>query len=155
MQGNVILGMTTTTLIELGGTIPGAEYDLLTIDGELQIAGALTVEAIDAGNGLFEPSVGDEFIVATYASHTGEFADVQLPGLSQPGAQWALDYGDSQLTLRVGGLPGDVDIDGDVDRHDAALLVSHLGDHRRLNLGNGRSGFRRRNDARRLGDPPS
>ncbi len=127
MQGNLVLGATTTTQIELGGSTPGTEYDRLSISGDVQFAGSLSVELIDAGGGLFEPSVGDQFVVATYASHSGEFSIESLPTLSQPGAEWQVDYGDEALTLSVAGLTGDVDVDGKVDRRDVAVLLAGYG----------------------------
>ena len=127
MQGNVVLGSTTITQIELGGTTPGSEYDRLTIDGDVHFDGTLLVETIYAEGGLFQPMIGDSFVIATYSTHSGQFASEQLPQLSQPGATGSLQYGENALTLTAQGLPGDVNVDGTVDRLDMAALVRHLG----------------------------
>ena len=131
MQGNLFLSASTTTQIELGGLTLGVEYDSLSISGDVQFAGSLAVELIDVGEGLFEPRIGDQFVIATYASHSGEFAIERLPALSQPGASWQIDYGDEALTLSIEGLAGavdgDVDGDGNVDRRDIVLFLQGFG----------------------------
>jgi hypothetical protein len=111
-------------LIELAGVTPGEQHDQLAVAGELSLAGDLTVQT----NSGFMPSLSNEFVIATYASHTGQFDALAVPPLPA-GLNWSLEYGAHELILTTTStmLPGDIDLDGDVDRTDAALFTPHLG----------------------------
>jgi T5SS/PEP-CTERM-associated repeat protein len=122
--GDLTLAETANLLIELAGVTPGEQHDQLAVAGELSLAGDLTVQTISG----FMPSLSNEFVIATYASHTGQFDALAVPPLPA-GLNWSLEYGAHELILTTTStmLPGDIDLDGDVDRTDAALFTPHLG----------------------------
>src|SRR3954463_15721246 len=61
--GNVVIGPTAGTTIELAGTTKGTQYDSLTIAGAVSLSGALNVELINN----FVPSAGQSFNILTAA----------------------------------------------------------------------------------------
>jgi hypothetical protein len=63
-----------TLSVELAGA---DDYDLLEIAGDLNLTGTLDVGLVD----LFEPENGDTFDILNFASVTGEFDTISLPGL--------------------------------------------------------------------------
>ncbi|MCP4246615.1 MAG: hypothetical protein GY778_06165 [bacterium] len=98
-------------VVEIGGLIAGTKHDQINHSATAGLGGELTVELI----GGFEPSPGDSFTILTYGSHTGQFDTLSLPVLAA-GLLWQVNYGTSSLTLEVGDqIPGDCDLDGDVD----------------------------------------
>ncbi|MEK7213982.1 MAG: hypothetical protein AAB289_00080, partial [Chloroflexota bacterium] len=56
--------------IEIGGTIPGTQFDRLVITGQANLGGTLNVTRINA----FNPALGDNFQIITFASKSGDFA---------------------------------------------------------------------------------
>jgi hypothetical protein len=55
-----------TWLVEIGGHVAGTEYDRLIVSGsDAILAGLIEVDLIDAGAGLFQPEIGDQFTVLT------------------------------------------------------------------------------------------
>ena len=67
----------STYNIELGGTTPGTEHDVLAFSGDLDVQGVLAVDTLAP----FAPSAGQQFPVLTVAggSHTGSFSGVTYP----------------------------------------------------------------------------
>jgi hypothetical protein len=111
--------------IEIGGTTPGTQFDRVIVADEATLDGTLNVTTI---NGFAPTLPGQLFTIMTYATHTGEFADlIGQPSPSLPGLFWTVTYGDTRVLLSTSALPGDIDLDGDVDRTDAALFTPHLG----------------------------
>jgi hypothetical protein len=117
--GDVVLGPASTLQIELGGTTPGSQYDQINVAGELTLDGTLEISLING----FTPSAGQTFDILNWGSLTGEFSSIQFPAV--PGLAWNT----SQLASGAFSvaLPGDVDLDGDVDRGDAARFASVFG----------------------------
>ena len=75
-----------------------ASHDLLAITDNAQLGGTLLIHGL-AG---FAPSVGDSYMIATFAQGTGSFDSLVWAG---PGdVQFALDYGSDEVTLRVTGV---------------------------------------------------
>jgi T5SS/PEP-CTERM-associated repeat protein len=122
--GNLTLAETANLLVELAGTTPGAQHDQLAVAGDLSLAGTLAVELLDE----FSPSAGNEFVIATAGQFVGQFDTLAFPPLPA-GLIWLLEYDPTNVTLSVTStmLPGDIDLDGDVDHLDAALFTPHLG----------------------------
>ena len=77
--------------IELGGTVAGSDYDVLTVTGAATLAGVLKVSLI----GDFAPRSGDRFTVANYAAHDGVFSSITNPD----GFTFEAEYGATSLTL--------------------------------------------------------
>ena len=81
----------STLEIELGGLIPGTEYDVLDVNGTATLAGTLDVVAYDLGGGLFAPQLGDSFDVIVADTISGSFDSTTLFALGT-GLQWQVDY---------------------------------------------------------------
>ena len=74
---NLVLGVSSTTLMELAGTATG-EYDRLVVAGGLTLGGNLDVELIDS----FIPQVGDVFdlfVLEPGVEFQGSFSNIELP----------------------------------------------------------------------------
>jgi len=74
--GDVVLGPSSVTLIELAGTAEG-QYDQLLIAGNLQAGGQLQVDLLDG----FAPEAGDLFDILDFATLSGSFTAMNLPVL--------------------------------------------------------------------------
>lgn len=74
--GDVALGPTARTIIELGGTTPGLEYDRLVVTGEFALAGTLDLRFIDGFSGTPHPFT---YEVISAGSLTGAFDNVLFP----------------------------------------------------------------------------
>ena len=75
--GDVVLGPSSATLMELSGTEPG-EYDRLLVAGVLDVAGGLEIELLDD----FIPTLDDAFQIFEVTDLLGTFSSVLLPELS-------------------------------------------------------------------------
>ncbi|MBN2023410.1 MAG: hypothetical protein JW809_11535 [Pirellulales bacterium] len=116
--GDVVFAGTSRLEIEIGGTLPGDEYDTLAVAGAVNLDGQLLVEWLDE----YRPRVGDRCTVMTFASRVGEFRDYE--GLLSGGVPLLPLYEANALVL-VAAMPGDANADGDVNALDAAALAAH------------------------------
>ncbi len=117
--GDVVLGTGAEIFIELSGTTTG-EFDRLDVAGNLSLDGDLMVSLL----GSFELDMAMEFIIAkvdgALAGEFANFADGDLVG-TFGGTDLFIDYegGDgNDVALFTAGLPGDFDLDEDVDGAD-------------------------------------
>ncbi len=111
VDGDYTQAATATLAIELGGLVPGTEYDVLDISETANLAGTLEVTLLDE----FQPTTGTTFEILSAANVTGQFDSVI-------GAAY----------VRVAYLPttvvltacqhGDLDCGGTVDHSDYALF---------------------------------
>jgi T5SS/PEP-CTERM-associated repeat protein len=107
--------------IEIGGTMPGSDYDQLNHvvgAGLAQLGGTLDVSLLNG----FMPQAGDMFDILTGAGGiSGTFATTMLPALTGD-LFWTINYGPSLVELAVEAptpvLPGDFNSDGVVDAAD-------------------------------------
>jgi hypothetical protein len=107
--------------IEIGGTMPGSDYDQLNHilgDGLAQLGGTLNVSLLNG----FMPQAGDMFDILTGAGGiSSTFASTMLPALTGD-LFWTINYGPSLVELAVEAptpvLPGDFNSDGVVDAAD-------------------------------------
>ena len=84
--------------MEIYGPQSGLEYDQLVVEGVATLAGSLDILLRND----YLPSGAPQFTLMTYASHTGEFEQVNL---SLPaGITYTLNYGETALTLTIVGL---------------------------------------------------
>ena len=112
--GDVVLGATARLEIELGGTTPGTEFDVLDIAGTTTLGGMLDVTLING----FMPAAGDSFDILDWKSASGAFNVLNLPALR--GLEWDISgfYTEGVLAVVAPGLPGDYNADGSVDAAD-------------------------------------
>jgi len=91
VEGDMTLGLLSTTTMELGGLLRGTEYDAFDIGGTLSLSGELNVVLFDLGSGLFAPSLGDSFDLFAADAITGNFDLLTLAVLGG-NLDWRLDY---------------------------------------------------------------
>jgi hypothetical protein len=117
--GNVAMGSTANLKMELGGTVPGSQYDQVHVTGALSLGGILKVDLIDLGAGLFAPHSGDSFDILDWGSVSGIFSAIQLPTLGG-GLAWNTSqlYTTGVLSVASPGLLGDYNNNGVVDGAD-------------------------------------
>ena len=119
--------------VEIGGHIAGGEFDVLLVSsGGTMLDGILSVKLVDAGNGLFEPNINDEFtILSSVNPIVGQFDNAPFSISDGNGYQWEVLYNTNDVTLRLasienGFILGDVNQDGSVDLLDVASFVEAL-----------------------------
>ena len=102
-------------VMELAGTTVGTTYDQLQVSGQLSLGGTLDVVLIPG----FTPTAGNAFDLLEWGTLVGTFNTLNLPSLS-PGLAWNTSqlYNTGVLSVVGAGLPGDFDLDGDVDGRD-------------------------------------
>lgn len=77
--GNLTLDASSTTLMELGGLVPGSEHDRIDVAGTLDLrGGALRVVLL----GTYMPNAGSHYELFNWAELSGTFGSILLPGLS-------------------------------------------------------------------------
>jgi hypothetical protein len=96
VDGDFSQAVDGTLFIELAGTDAGSQHDVMQVDGEASLGGALEVSLLDG----FEPQFGDTFDILDLASLTGEFDKLLLPGLAA-GLAWDTTslYADGGLSV--------------------------------------------------------
>jgi T5SS/PEP-CTERM-associated repeat protein len=120
--GDVSFGPLSTLNIELAGTTPGTQYDRVTVAESVAIGGELNVSLLNN----FKPVIGDTFQIVTATDVDGTFFSVVLPQLAG-GASWDLNYGAGAVSLSVGGVLGDFNLDGRVDTADYTVWRNKFG----------------------------
>jgi hypothetical protein len=82
--GSVIFGPANTHLVEIGGLVPGSEFDQVIATGIFELSGPLEVGFIDLNNDYI-PQAGDRFAIITAdGGVSGTFTTETLPPLSGP-----------------------------------------------------------------------
>jgi len=121
--GNVMLTSTSALEIELGGLVRGDDYDAVLVTGELTAGGTLQVTLIDE----FAPGLGDTFDILDWGTlAASEFDAVELHVLGRTAWDTSKLYTDGEISV-IGMLPGDTDIDWDVDPDDYGTLLDTFG----------------------------
>jgi hypothetical protein len=125
LVGNFVQTHMGTLSIELAGTTPHAEFDDLAVTGTATLAGTLDVLTVDG----FAPTMpGETFTVISANARDGSFDRiVGTPSATLPGLFWTLDYTSTSVILSTSAIPGDINLDGDVDRRDASLFSQYFG----------------------------
>lgn len=83
VTGNATLGPESLE-IEIAGLTPGTEHDAVQVSGNLNLLGG-TLDVVLLGG--FAPMAGDAFDILDFASLSGAFSVLNLPGLT-PGLLW-------------------------------------------------------------------
>ena len=127
VAANLQLEPDATLTIEVGGTGVG-EFDQIFVDGTALLDGALRVELVDAGLGVYQPQAGDRFgILVVQGGAGGMFDSVDLPDLDEH-LMWRINPGGVTVALEVNStLAADFDNDADVDVDDLAIWEDGLG----------------------------
>ncbi len=120
--------------IELAGTTAATEYDVLTINGPLTLAGTLDVVLLDG----FEPTPSDTFTVIAANSISGDFDNAPNDGsgtgtLTTADGTFTVQYGATTIVLAdfvptPVNPPGDLNCDGVVSVGDINPFVLALTD---------------------------
>jgi len=138
MVDRAIFEPTSTWQIQIGGTEPGLQHDQLQLFGSAStLAGELDVNLLDLGDGLFEPEVGEMFVVlqAPPTTLSGQFVDGPITTVPGKSYLWSVGYQTGEVadivTLTVADIipcPADLNGDGLVDGADLGLLLNAWGD---------------------------
>jgi fibronectin-binding autotransporter adhesin len=142
MDGNLSLGGTTNTFIELGGTGVG-QFDQLVVSGDLSLAGTLTPSLING----FTLAANQHFIIASVADAlTGQFAGLGQGALvgNLAGRDLFISYtagdGNDVALFTAPALSGDFNGDGIVDAVDYTVWRNNLGDATENDINNAGDG---------------
>ncbi|MFO0898329.1 MAG: PEP-CTERM sorting domain-containing protein [Pirellulales bacterium] len=115
---------TGTLAVQIGGTTPGVQYDVLQVADSAKIAGTLEVSLANA----FAPVHWNTFdVLTTTKGLAGTFEELALPGEFN---HLKLDVQYLPLGVRaraIAALLGDADADGDVDLSDFGGLKNNFG----------------------------
>lgn len=82
VAGDVVLGASSRTVMEIGGLAYGSEHDALEVTDTLTLGGTLQVELTDFVAPLFTPSVDDSFILFAAGVILSSFDQFELAPLS-------------------------------------------------------------------------
>ena len=119
--GDVAFGPAASLRVELGGTQIG-EFDRLSAQGRFTPGGAMAITPLET----YVPSLGDRFeIVQAGTGVAGLFdrVDGVLPGNNKA---FAVTYGPKTVLIIVA-IPGDVELDKDVDFGDFTYVAANYG----------------------------
>ena len=99
--GNITFGTTNTHTVEIGGLVPGGEYDQVNAD-TLNLGGTLDVRFIDLDNG-YVPAAGDSFSILT-GDIAATFTAQTLPPLPED-LVWEVIYASDAVRLEIERIP--------------------------------------------------
>jgi len=137
--GDLVLGQSARTQIELGGTVPGGQHDQLNVVGTASLASVLDLLVIDGYTDPAVPAAADDFVLVKAADIVGAFQTVNYEGapltmdfLEGDGISFRshqgdglfrnITYGDTTVELtNYLALDGDANGDGFVDPSDFSL----------------------------------
>lgn len=89
VSGNYTQNSGGALTVDIGGTVPGTDYDRLAVSGTANLGGTLNLR-----EGSVLPVAGTTYTVITYASRAGTFATVNSPTINAVPA-----YGATSFTL--------------------------------------------------------
>ena len=121
--GDVYFGPAAGLETELAGA-SGGEFDVVDVEGQLTCGGTLQIVLISG----FAPDVGDTFDILDWGSLAdAEFDAIELPGLAGRKVWDASGlYSVGEISV-IGMLPGDTDVDWDVDSVDYDNFLAAFG----------------------------
>ncbi len=118
---NFALDASSTLTIELGGMAAGTQYDQLNATGTAILAGTIDVKLING----FQPVLGNQFTVLTFASRSGDFANytgTDIAGFLELRPTFTAT---SLLLTARPEVDGDINLDGAVDIFDINDVSAH------------------------------
>lgn len=121
--------------IDIDGLTPVTGHDQIVFEQSVEFSGVLDLIVGNQGDGgqLYEfvlvtpgfvPQPNDEFVIMTYASHSGAFQ--QINGWSHGSLRLYPEYGETELRI-VARLIGDVSGDGQLTNADKSALAQSFG----------------------------
>ena len=119
--GALVLGPTATTIMEIGGTIAGAQHDRIDVAGQLNFGGTLDVVLINS----FTPAAGNSFDLFNWSTSSGAFSALNLPAL-EGGLMWNASQLATAGVLSVT-MAGDYNANGTIDAADYIVWRKTLG----------------------------
>ena len=125
---DIVFDAGSTLHIEVGGLLPGDQYDVLSVADTAEVAGTLIIDLVDLGGGVFEPSLGDSFDIVVAGAISGAFDTVSGGGVVTSDVFLGPVYDATTIRL-VAQLPGDGNGDGWVDGLDYLLWAGNFGTH--------------------------
>ena len=109
--GNYTQGAPGTLDLELGGAPATAQFGQLDVQGSAGLAGTLEVGLVNG----YIPGLADDFTVARYTTHTGNFASLQLPLTSSAGFQAAVGGTnvilDASALIALSNVPANISVE--------------------------------------------
>jgi hypothetical protein len=91
-----------TWLVEIGGHLPGTEHDRLLAGSGAELGGLLEVDLMDAGGGLFLPSIGDTFTILTSPGGvSGTFLNDPISSAAGQQFHWSVIYNPNDVVLQL------------------------------------------------------
>ncbi len=97
--GDTHFGEATTVFLEIGGSMPGGEFDQITVTGHVELNGELNVSSIDLDNG-FAFALGQSFEVLKFTTRDGDFSSYSGLEVS-PGLRLEPSFTPTSLELTV------------------------------------------------------
>lgn len=92
INGDLTLEGDSEVQVDIGGLIPGEEYDVLIVNGHCQLGGKLKINLVNG----YLPNVGDRFEVLKYESREGEYDTIDSDGT---GVYFMPELANGRLTL--------------------------------------------------------
>ena len=92
INGDLTLEADSEVQVDIGGLIPGEEYDVLIVNGHCQLGGKLKINLVNG----YIPNVGDRFEVLRYESREGEYDTIDSDGT---GVYFTPELANGRLTL--------------------------------------------------------
>ncbi len=111
IDGDYTQGVSGSLHIEIGGVNDGM-FDVLTVTGTANLAGALNVELIDG----FVPDSTDSFVILTGSQVIGTFDSIVVPD------NYEVIYNATNITINASAPSVDLNGDGLLDLHDFRLF---------------------------------
>lgn len=123
---------TGTWAVEIGGYVPGKEHDLLFVtQDETNLDGTLVVKVINTGNGVFQPQMGDEFMILRATGPlNGTFVNQPVSYGSGYVYLWNVVVKEDVVMLKLDDIvscQADLNSDGVVDGADLGMLLGEWG----------------------------
>jgi len=100
IQNGLSLTASSIVSIEIGGSTPITQHDVLAVTGATSLGGVLQVSFVNG----FDPSIGQSFVVMTYPNTPlntlGKFIDLDVP-CDLIGRRIAVDITNTQVIVRI------------------------------------------------------
>ncbi len=119
ITGNVIFPASSNLIMEFAGPARGSEYDAMDVDGTIVLRGGLSLERL----GGYVPAYLTPHHIVAAGTRDGVFRSVNGITVS-PTRSLAVTYLADDIFVTAT-LPGDADVDGDVDFDDLLTLAQH------------------------------